>query len=136
MEAFGLLDDWRTVKVNTANIAVIAAFVFLALIICYPLIKRLKSREDCCGNEKIKIKRKKLKKAAGNYKLAVEGMHCKNCEKRITEAINSMDNLACRVSLEKQEAVIYYEHFPRTDEVIKKLGEMGFYTTVESDSVK
>lgn len=62
----------------------------------------------------------------GSYKLSIDGMHCQNCVKRITEAVNNIDGLSCRVSLEKKEEVISYEEKPMTDEVIKLLGEMDF----------
>lgn len=54
----------------------------------------MRAKEDCCGNERIKVRRKRLKKIAGKYRLTVEGMHCRNCEKRVTEAINEMNFLA------------------------------------------
>ena len=111
---------------NAANYIVIAVILILVIIICYPLIKRMRAKEDCCGNEKVKINRKKLKHPAGKYKLAIEGMHCTNCVRRITEAVNGMDGLACKVSLEKGEAVVSYERQPGEDEIIRMLGEMGF----------
>ncbi|MBQ9608010.1 MAG: heavy-metal-associated domain-containing protein [Lachnospiraceae bacterium] len=56
-------------------------------------------------------------------------MHCKNCEKRITEAINNIEGLACKVSLEKKEAVVSYEEEPMKEAVIKLLGDMDFLAT-------
>ncbi|MBP3206072.1 MAG: heavy-metal-associated domain-containing protein [Lachnospiraceae bacterium] len=111
---------------NIPNIITVAVSIFLVAIVCIPLVKRMRTKVDCCGNEQVKVRAKKLKHAAGKYTLTVEGMHCKNCEKRVTEAINDMDGLACRVSLERKEAVVSYESTPRKDEVIKKLGEMNF----------
>ncbi|MBR1816399.1 MAG: heavy-metal-associated domain-containing protein [Lachnospiraceae bacterium] len=111
---------------NTANIITIIVIIFLILLISFPLIKRIRSKETCCGTEKVKVKHKKLKNPAGSYRLHIDGMHCKNCEKRITEAINSIEGLACKVSLEKKEAVVSYEHEPRTEAVIKLLGDMDF----------
>ena len=111
---------------NMANIVVIGLIILLVALICMPLIKRMRSGEDCCGNEQVKVSRKRLKNPAGKYTLNIDGMHCKNCEKRVTEAINGMDGLAARVSLAKKEAVISYEKAPMKEEVIKRLGELNF----------
>jgi len=73
-----------------------------------------------------KIKKKKIHKPIGSYKLSVEGMHCMNCAKGITDAVNQLDGLSCRVSLEKKEVYIQYEDKPKKIEVIKLLGDMDF----------
>ncbi len=111
---------------NAANVITVIVVFLLVLIISLPLVKKIKSKETCCGTQKIKVTHKKLKNPVGSYRLSIDGMHCKNCEKRITEAINDIDGLACKVSLEKNEAIIYYEQVPMTEEVIKLLGEMVF----------
>lgn len=111
---------------NPANVITVIAVLLLVLIISLPLIKKMKSGETCCGTEKVKVRHKKLKNPVGSYKLSIDGMHCQNCVKRITEAVNNIDGLSCRVSLEKKEAVISYEEKPMTDEVIKLLGKMDF----------
>ena len=58
--------------------------------------------------------------------MTVDGMHCKNCEKKVTEAINDIDGLAAKVSLARMEVVISYEKAPMKEEVIKRLGELNF----------
>ncbi len=119
---------------NMANIAVTGLIILLVAFICMPLIKRVKSREDCCGNERVKVSKKRLKNPVGKYTLTVDGMHCKNCEKRVTEAINGIEGLAAKVSLERREAVISYEKAPMKEEVIKRLGELNFiaYSNISS----
>lgn len=111
---------------NMANIVVTVLIILLVVLICMPLIKRMISQEDCCGNQQIKVSKKRLKKPVGKYTLTVDGMHCKNCEKKVTEAINDIDGLAAKVSLARMEVVISYEKAPMKDEVIKRLGELNF----------
>lgn len=49
-----------------------------------------------------------------------------NCAKRITDAVNKLEGLSCKVSLEKKEVFIQYEDKPKKIEVIKLLGDMDF----------
>lgn len=116
---------------SSADIVIILFICVAVVIICMPLVKRLGSKETCCGTKKVKISHKRLKHAAGTYKLHIEGMHCRNCERQITEAINNIEGLSCRVSLEKSEAIVSYEKDLRCDEVIDLLGGLGFLARKE-----
>ena len=49
-----------------------------------------------------------------------------NCAKRITDAVNKLEGLSCRVSLEKKEVYIQYKDKPMKNEVISLLGDMDF----------
>ena len=111
---------------KTADIIVMLLMALVVFAVCLPLIRRMRAREDCCGNQQIRVRRKRLKNPAGKYTLRIEGMHCQNCKKRVTEAVNEMEGLSCRVSLEKNEAVIFYEKSPMKEAVIKRLGELNF----------
>ncbi len=114
---------------NPANIITIIGICIVILLITLPIMKRIRSKETCCGTEKVKVHHKKLRQVSGSYKLHIDGMHCKNCEKRVTEAINAIEGLAGRVSLGKQEAVVEYETEPMEDEVVRRLGDMDFLAT-------
>lgn len=116
---------------NMANIVVTVLIILLVVLICMPLIKRMISQEDCCGNQQIKVSKKRLKKPVGKYTLIVDGMYCKNCVKKVTEAINDIDGLAAKVSLARMEVVISYEKVPMKEEVIKRLGELNFIAYVK-----
>lgn len=35
-------------------------------------------------------------------------MHCENCEIRVENALNRLDNVACKVNLKKKTAVVSY----------------------------
>ena len=115
---------------NAANIIAIGILILIILLITFPFMARLKSNETCCGSEKVKIKRKKIKNPIGHYMLSVSGMHCKNCKKSVMDTINGFNGLSCIVSLEKKEAVIFYENDPMTEDVIKALGNLGFYANI------
>ena len=111
---------------SIANISVTLIIILAVIMITMPLFKRMRSKETCCGTEKVRVKRKKLKTVAGSYRLSVDGMHCSNCRKNAMDAINSIDGLSCRVDLEKKEALIEYESVPKTEEAIAALAAIGF----------
>lgn len=111
---------------SVADIIVVAGIVLAVGVISYPLLKRMRGGEDCCGNAQVRVRQKRLRRPAGKYTLSIEGMHCRNCAKRVTEAVNEIDGLACRVNLEKKEAVIFYRDTPRKEEVIRRLGGLNY----------
>lgn len=116
---------------NLASLITILIISAIVAVISFPVIKRARSKENCCGTEKVKIKTKKLKNVAGTYRLYIEGMKCQNCRKNATAAINKIEGLSAKVNLEKQEAIVSYESEPKTEQAIKALGELNFLAKVE-----
>lgn len=112
---------------NLASIIAIVVIGIIVILAALPLVRRMRSRETCCGEEKPqRIPRKKLKCVSGSYKLKVEGMHCSNCVRSVTTAINSIEGVAGRVNLETGVATISYESEPHEKEVIGAIAERDF----------
>lgn len=111
---------------NSSNLIAVVLIIAIVAISVFPIFRRMASRETCCGEKKIRIKKKKLRNAVGSYVLDIEGMRCVNCMREATDAINAIDGVSGRVSLEKKQAVVSYSDTPKTDEVIKALGRIGF----------
>ena len=111
---------------NMADVMAVGGICLIILLASLPILKRMKKKESCCGTERITVHHKKLRHVSGKYRLHIDGMHCKNCEKRVTEAIQEFEGLSCRVSLERMEAVVEYETEPMVEEVMKRLGELDF----------
>ncbi len=109
-----------------ADIVTIIAIIFIVLFISFPMIKKIRSRETCCGTKKEKTPRKRLKHVAGSYILSIEGMRCKNCEREVAKAINSVKGLSAKVSLEKNEAYVSYENEPCEEEAIDAVQKLDF----------
>ena len=64
--------------------------VLLAAVVAgmlFSFVKKFKQGENCCGTANVKVKKKKLHKPAGSFTLTVEGMHCENCRRTVTEAV-------------------------------------------------
>ncbi len=111
---------------NLQDIITIIVIVLIVLLISYPMIKKIRKRETCCGTKKEKTPRKRLKTVAGTYVLAIEGMRCKNCEREVAKAINSVKGLSARVSLEKNEAYVSYEKEPCEEQAIDAVQKLDF----------
>jgi len=111
---------------NTPNIIAVIVVILLVLLIVYPMIKKIGRRETCCGTKKEKTPRKHLKHVEGKYILNIEGMRCSNCQRKVANAINAIDGLSAKVSLEKNQAVISYEKNPCKEEAIEAIQKLDF----------
>lgn len=116
---------------KAVDIIAIIVIILLVLLISFPMIKKVRNRETCCGTKKEKTPKKRLGKVAGKYLLSIEGMRCKNCERQVANAINAIDGLAAKVSLEKNEALISYEDLPKKEEAIRAIQELDFLAYVK-----
>lgn len=114
--------------VNGILILLMAA-VFCVLLLSY--IRKFSVGDTCCGTEKVKVKRKKLKRIAGTITLHVEGMHCENCRKTIMEAVNDMPGHAAAVDLPAKTCKVSYETVPDVEEVIRRIRAAGFDAYME-----
>ena len=65
----------------------------------------------------------------GEKVLAVEGMHCENCEIRVENALNRLDGVLCKVNLKKKTAAVSYSK-EVSDELLKETVEkLGYEVT-------
>ena len=88
----------------------------------------------CCGSGSSTIRDKKVLSSPkiGEKVLTVEGMHCENCEIRVENALNRLDNVACKVNLKKKTATVSYS--PEiSDEVLKETVERLGYEVISID---
>ena len=60
----------------------------------------------------------------------IEGMHCENCEIRVANALNRLENVACKVNLKKKTAVVSYSA-EISDEILKETVERLGYEVTE-----
>lgn len=103
---------------------ILIAVVFVCLSISYA--GKFHAGESCCGTKRVKVKRKKLKKTAGVITLHIEGMHCENCRRAVTEAVNGLEGHSAKVDLLKKECRVSYETAPALEEVIRRIEAAGF----------
>lgn len=111
---------------NFQNLILIllSAAVLVCLLVSW--LRKFTAGESCCGTKRVKVKKKKLKKTAGVITLQVEGMHCENCRRAVTEAVNSLEGHGARVDLLTKECRVSYETAPDLEGIKKRIREAGF----------
>lgn len=112
---------------NYIIIGIIAVVVLIAVL---RAMKHFKGG-GCCGSGGNTIRDKKILDGPklGEKKLTIEGMSCVNCEIRVENALNRIDNVAARVSWKKGTAVVSYSA-EVSDELLRSTVEkMGYKVT-------
>ena len=67
----------------------------------WSLLRRFTSKKTCCGTEKQpRIRVKKLSAPIGSLTVKISGMRCENCRRSVTAALDALDGVAAKVSLE------------------------------------
>lgn len=112
---------------NYIIIGIIAVIVLIAVL---RAMKHFKGG-GCCGSGGNTIRDKKTLNGPklGEKKLTVEGMHCVNCEIRVENALNRLENAAAKVSWKKGTAIVSYSA-EVSDELLKStIEKMGYKVT-------
>ena len=85
----------------------------------------------CCGSgsNTIRSHKKLSNPKIGEKRMTVEGMHCKNCQARVENAINRLNDAVCKVDLKKKTAIVSFsKEIP--DSVLKETVErLGYKVT-------
>jgi len=77
------------------------AYIILILIVIFAVwgtVKKIRHGSSCCGeheasDRKVRVSDKDISHYPYRYELAVDGIHCANCARRIENAFNSVDGL-------------------------------------------
>ena len=112
---------------NYIIVGIIAVIVLIAVL---RAMKHFKGG-GCCGSGGNTIRDKKSLNAPklGEKTMIVEGMHCENCEIRVENALNRLENVAAKVSWKKGTAIVSYSA-EVSDELLKSTVEkMGYKVT-------
>ena len=85
----------------------------------------------CCGSGSNTIRDKKAltEPKIGEKILTVEGMHCENCEVRVENALNRLENVACKVSWKKKSAIVSYSKEISNDLLKETVERLGYQVT-------
>ena len=90
-------------------------------------VKRFTGKKTCCGTEKQpRIKAKKLYAPIGSLTMKIGGMRCENCRRSVTAALNALDGVAARVSLESGTASVSFEQPVSDEELTRAVESAGF----------
>lgn len=106
--------------------AVIAALVLIGI---GSAVKHFRGQGGCCGGSSYKPRRKVLKRAVDRRIFHVEGMHCRNCSNRVTEAVNDVPHAVGFVNLKKGIVTVYYEEPVPDEQIIAGIQRVGYSVT-------
>ena len=110
---------------------IIVGILLVILMVAILRIKKHFKGGGCCGSGSNTIRDKKTLTAPklGEKVMTIEGMSCENCEIRVENALNRLENVACKVSGKKKTAVVSYSA-EVSDELLKGAVEkMGYQVT-------
>lgn len=90
--------------------------------------KHMKGQGGCCGggDEMPKIKKKKIEHVVETKVISIEGMTCKNCSRRVENALNAMDDVSATVNLRKSQAVVKLGSSISNEELEKAIVRAGY----------
>ncbi|MBQ7858896.1 MAG: heavy-metal-associated domain-containing protein [Faecalibacterium sp.] len=111
-------------------------FIIVALLVTVVLVAVIRTRKHfrgggCCGSGGNTIRDQKTLSGPklGEKIMTIEGMHCENCEIRVANALNRLEQAACKVSWKKKTAVVSYSA-EISDELLKQTVEkLGYQVT-------
>lgn len=112
-----------------ANYIIIVILLIILLLALRRAKKHLKG--GCCSSGSTTIRDKKTLSAPklGEKVMSIEGMRCENCEIRISNALNRLQNVACTVSWRKKTAIVSYSA-DFSDQLLKSTVEkLGYKVT-------
>ena len=106
-------------------VAVILVFAVLGT------IKHFKGEGPCCGGGStgtVKEEKKKLEHAKiGEKIIRIQGMHCENCRRSVTNALNDIEGVSADVSLKKNRAVVSYDRPVEDSRLRAAVEQAGFH---------
>ena len=111
---------------NPATMIVLCAAAAVFCVCLVSFVQRLTGKKSCCEVQAEKPPKKKLCHRAGTLIVHIDGMHCESCRNRVTAAINALDGVCAKVSLEKRCATVSYERTLDTELLRKSIERAGY----------
>lgn len=121
---------------NAGTIVVIFLVILIIGACLFSFVRRFTGKESCCETNIPRIKPKKLKTTIGSFALQIEGMRCESCRRTLMLKLNELDGISAKVNLEKQMAVISYEHPVEYEKIIEVVESAGFVVRVTEKGSK
>jgi len=95
------------------------------------IIHRIRCGSSCCGAKdapakKVKVQDKNKSHYPNSCTLTIDGMHCGNCVRAVENALNSMDGVWAKVSLETKRAHILSKQAVDRERFGKALADAGY----------
>lgn len=108
---------------------VLAAVIIAGCV--WSFVKRFTGKKTCCGTEKQpRVKAKRLSAPIGSLTIKIGGMRCENCRRSVTAALNALDGIAAKVSLERGTASVSFER-PVSDDILTQAVESAGFDVLD-----
>lgn len=116
---------------NPVNIIIIVVIVVIVIFGLYSYINKLKKGGGCCPEHEEEAKAVKVKdKDKSHYpyeaKLAVDGMSCNNCARKVENALNSLEGTWAKVNLSDNQATVLLKNPPDIEKMSKAVEDAGY----------
>ncbi len=110
-----------------SNIVIIIMIGIIALFAIKGSVRHLKGEGGCCGGNSDMEENKKLEEPEiGKMVLRITGMKPEQCERRIEHAINSLDGVAAKVNLHKEQVIVRYSRPVTLQEIKERVEQVGY----------
>lgn len=108
--------------------------IILILVVFFILALRRATKHfhgGCCGSGSNTIRTHKTLSdpIIGTKVVYIEGMHCKNCQARVENAIDHLEHAVCRVNLHKKTATVSYSAEIYDDLLRRTIEKLGYTVT-------
>lgn len=116
---------------NMTDIIIILILVIILFFSVKGAVSHFKGEGSCCGGggRDVVTKPRKLGHVIKIREIRIDGMHCKHCYVRVSNALNSMDGMSAVVKGRKGKAVVKMEKDYGDDELKDLIERLG-YTVV------
>ncbi len=113
-----------------STVLICLALAALAVFGVRSFSKRLSG--GCCGTgsesvRRVRVQDRDKKHYPYETRLAVGGMTCRNCARRVENALNSLDGVWARVDLSKNEAFVRLKSPPDEDALRAAVQKAGYW---------
>ena len=112
------------------NVIIVGILLVIAAVAVLRCSKHF--RGGCCGSGSNTIRSRKTLTGSklGEKTLVIQDMHCENCEIRVENALNRLENVSAKVSWKKKTAVVSYSA-EVSDELLRSTVEKLGYPVTE-----
>ncbi len=112
----------------------IIIIVILAVVLFFAVknsIPHFRGEGGCCGGsgKEPLIKPAKLDRVIATKVMNIEGMHCENCNRRVQNALNSIEGVSAKVNGDKQQAIVKLGREVSDSELEKAVTSLGYRVT-------
>lgn len=119
---------------TTIVILILLVIIVLAL---GSIKKRIKYGSACCGThdaapKKVRVRDKNKAHYPYTATLAVDGMHCSNCARRVENALNSTEGVWAKVNLETKSVLVRSKNQLNEAELARIISKAG-YTLIKME---